>query len=100
MTAVDEELRHNAFVYATEDEYLTVAVAFLLEGLELGEGAVVANTKPGIAAIREALGPRASQVTFVDVSEAYTRPAKTLAAYHQVYAQELGRFGSLRAVAD
>jgi anti-sigma regulatory factor (Ser/Thr protein kinase) len=100
MPVVDDALRHNAFVYATEDDYLSVAVAFLLEGLELGQGAVVANTRPGIVAMRSALGSQASDVTFVDVSEAYTRPAKTLAAYHRVYAQELGRFDSLRAVAD
>lgn len=98
--AEDSALRHNAFVYDTEDEYLAVAVAFLEEGLAQGEGAVVANTRPGIAALRDALGPLASGVRFVDVSRAYTRPVKTLAAYHQVYAEELSRAGSLRAVAD
>ena len=30
--------------------------------------------------MREALGPDAAHVTFVDVSSAYTRPARTLAA--------------------
>jgi len=93
-------LRHHAFVYDTEEEYLAVAVAFLEEGLSGGEGAVVANTRPGIAAVRDALGPRATDVRFVDVSRAYTRPVKTLAAYHEVYADELTRAGSLRAVAD
>jgi anti-sigma regulatory factor (Ser/Thr protein kinase) len=93
-------LRHNAFVYDTEAEYLATAVAFLQEGLRLGQGAVVANERNGIGAIREALGDQAAQVRFVDVSAAYTRPAKTLAAYHQVYAEELSRFPSLRAVAD
>lgn len=39
--------------------------------------------------VREALGPDAAGVTFVDVSLAYTRPARTLADYHSVYAEEL-----------
>jgi anti-sigma regulatory factor (Ser/Thr protein kinase) len=96
----DSRLRHNAFVYASTDEYVGRAAAFLGEGLAAGEGAIVAHTRPGIAVMREALGDAARHVTFVDVSEAYTRPAHTLAAYHDVYARQLGRTPSLRAVAD
>ena len=39
-------------------------------------------------------------MTFVDVSAAYTRPARTLAAYHEVYAEQLQKTATLRAVAD
>ena len=39
--------------------------------------------------MREALGANAAQVTFVDVSAAYTRPARTLAAYHKAYLRQL-----------
>jgi len=94
------ELRHNAFVYDSADEYVARSVAFLREGLEAGEGAIVANVRPGLAAMREALGSDAHQVRFVDVSSTYTRPAQTLAAYHQVYAAQLQDTASLRAVAD
>jgi anti-sigma regulatory factor (Ser/Thr protein kinase) len=97
---MSSRLRHNAFIYDSPDEYVTRAVAFLCEGLEGGEGAVVAHTRPGLAAMREALGPHAAHVTFVDVSESYTRPAHTLGAYHRVYAEQLRRTPALRAVAD
>jgi anti-sigma regulatory factor (Ser/Thr protein kinase) len=93
-------LRHNAFVYESHDEYLGCAVPFLREGLRAGDGAIVAHTRPGMAMMREALGADAAHVTFVDVSAAYTRPARTLAAYHEVYAQQLQRTPRLRAVAD
>jgi len=93
-------LRHNALLYESEDEYLARAVPFLKAGIEAGEGAVVAHTKPGLAMMREALGPEAARVTFVDVSAAYTRPARTLAAYHQVYVEQLQKTPTLRAVAD
>jgi anti-sigma regulatory factor (Ser/Thr protein kinase) len=92
--------RHNALVYASQDEYLSRAVPFLKEGIEAGEGAVVAHTKPGLAMVREALGPDAEHVRFVDVSSAYTRPARTLAAYHEVWAEQLQETAALRAVAD
>jgi anti-sigma regulatory factor (Ser/Thr protein kinase) len=100
MTSDATALRHNAFVYESQDEYLARAVPFLTAGLGAGEGAIVAHTRPGIATMREALGPDAARVTFVDVSSAYTRPARTLAAYHKVYARQLQRTPTLRAVAD
>jgi anti-sigma regulatory factor (Ser/Thr protein kinase) len=100
MTADLRELRHNAFVYASQDEYVARSVTFLKDGLEAGEGAIVAHTRPGLAAMREALGSDAEAVRFVDVSSTYTRPARTLAAYHKVFADELQRTPSLRAVAD
>jgi anti-sigma regulatory factor (Ser/Thr protein kinase) len=93
-------LRHSALVYASQDEYLACAVPFLKEGIEAGEGAIVAHTRPGLSLMREALGPDASLVTFVDVSSAYTRPAQTLASYHRVYVEQLRKTPSVRAVAD
>ena len=100
MSSEPDSLRHNALVYESVDEYVTTAVGFLREGLRDGEGAVVANTRRGIAVMREALGDDAGEVAFVDVGEAYTRPARTLASYHAVYAEQLARSPSLRAVAD
>lgn len=100
MTPDETALRHNAFIYETPDEYLARAVPFLQEGLAAGEGAIVANTKAGLAIMREALGADAANVTFVDVSSSYTRPARTLAAYHRVYAAQLQKTPTLRAVAD
>jgi anti-sigma regulatory factor (Ser/Thr protein kinase) len=93
-------LRHNALVYESQEEYLARSVPFLRDGLEAGEGAIVAHTKPGLAMMREELGPDAAHVTFVDISSAYTRPARTLAAYHKVYAEQLQKTPKLRAVAD
>jgi anti-sigma regulatory factor (Ser/Thr protein kinase) len=100
MSSDGTALRHNALVYESADEYLARAVPFLKAGIEAGEGAVVAHTKPGLAMMREALGTEAARVTFVDVSGAYTRPARTLAAYHEVYVEQLRKTPTLRAVAD
>src|SRR5579859_3719443 len=100
MTPERTALRHNALVYESDEEYLARAVPFLKEGLEAGEGAIVAHTRPGMAMMREALGSDATRVTFVDVSSAYTRPTRTLAAYHSVYSAQLQKTPRLRAVAD
>jgi anti-sigma regulatory factor (Ser/Thr protein kinase) len=93
-------MRHSALVYASQDDYVARAVGFLREGLDAGEGAVVGNTRPGLAAVREALGPDAARVTFVDVAAAYTRPARTFAAYNKVYMDEFKKAASVRVIAD
>jgi anti-sigma regulatory factor (Ser/Thr protein kinase) len=93
-------LRHHALVYESQDEYLARAVPFLKEGIEAGEGAAVAHTKPGLATMREALGPDSELVRFVDVSKTYTRPARALAAYHDVFAAQLRENPTVRVVAD
>src|SRR3954470_9759037 len=100
MSSDDTAFRHSALVYESSDEYLARTVPFLKAGIDAGQGASVAHTKPGLALMREALGPEAAHVTFVDVSGAYTRPARTLAAYHKVYVEELRKTRTLRAVAD
>ena len=95
-----EKLRHGAFVYDAEDEYVARSLAFLKEGLEAGEGCIVAHTRDGIAMMREALGRDADRVSFVDVGSVYTRPARALAAYCATLLRQLRDAPSVRAVAD
>jgi anti-sigma regulatory factor (Ser/Thr protein kinase) len=93
-------LRHNAFVYESDDEYVARSTAFLKEGLEAGEGCMVGNTRDGIAMMRDALGPDADRVAFVDVSSIYTRPAHAVARYYGAFLEQLRRAPFVRAVAD
>jgi anti-sigma regulatory factor (Ser/Thr protein kinase) len=94
------QLRHGAFAYEGDDEYVTRSLGFLKEGLEAGEGCIVAHTRDGIAMMRDALGRDAERVSFVDVGAVYTRPARALAAYCGTLARELRTAPSVRAVAD
>src|SRR5258707_967507 len=80
MSSDGTALRHHALVYESTDEYLACAVPFLKAGIEAGEGAIVAHTKPGLAMMREALGPDAPRGPFVDVTGADTRAAYRPAA--------------------
>src|SRR5919107_3727379 len=94
-----DALRHHAFVYESDDEYVARSVAFLTEGLEGGEACIVANTRDGLATMREALGPDASRVAFVDSGAIYTRPARAIATYYGAFLHELRSAPSVRAVA-
>jgi anti-sigma regulatory factor (Ser/Thr protein kinase) len=93
-------LRHHAFVYGSDEEYVARSVAFLKEGLDAGEAAIAANTRDGLAMMRDGLGSDADQVAFVDVSAIYTRPARTVAAYYGTFLEQLRRAPSVRAVAE
>ena len=93
-------LRHNVFLYESDDEYVERSVEFLREGLEAGEGAIVTNARAGLAGMRDALGDDAHRVTFVDVSQTYTRPAQAVAAYYGTLLEQLRSAPSVRAVAD
>ncbi|HEX6652651.1 MAG TPA: sensor histidine kinase [Thermoleophilaceae bacterium] len=91
---------HDAFVYQSDDEYVRRAVRFLREGLEAGEGAMVANARAGLGRMREALGADADRVTFVDTTYTYTHPARALSTYHRAFRDRLRDVPSVRAVAD
>lgn len=93
-------LRHDAFVYESDEEYVARSVAFLGDGLAAGEGCVVANTRDAIAMMRDALGPDAERVAFFDVSSTYTRPARTVATYYGAFLEQLRHAPTVRAVAD
>jgi anti-sigma regulatory factor (Ser/Thr protein kinase) len=93
-------LRHDALVYSSGDEFVNRSLEFLQEGLEAGEGGIVAHNRVGLATMREALGDDADRVTFLDVSRTYTRPARALAAYCGCFLEQLRHAPSVRAVAD
>jgi anti-sigma regulatory factor (Ser/Thr protein kinase) len=93
-------LRHHGFVYESDDDYVARSVAFLRDGLEAGEACIVSNTRDGLAIMREALGPDADRVAFVDVSSVYTRPARAVATYYGTFCEHLRRAPSVRAVAN
>ena len=90
-------MRHNAFVYDSDADYVARSVAFLREGLNRGEAAIVANTRDGLAMMRDGLADDAERVAFLDVSPIYTRPARTIAAYYGALSEQLQSAPSVRA---
>jgi anti-sigma regulatory factor (Ser/Thr protein kinase) len=100
MNSENVALRHSAFVYDAEDDYVDRSVAFIRDGLEAGEGCIVAHSRDWLAIMRDALGPDAERVTFVDVGSTYTRPARAVAAYYGTFLDQLRKAPSVRGVAE
>jgi anti-sigma regulatory factor (Ser/Thr protein kinase) len=98
MTDDHGPLRHNAYIYDATEDFVASSAKFLRDGLEKGEGGLVFNSRPGLAAIREELGSDAERVLFVDNGYAFTRPAKTLAFYNRAYVEAFAKNDSVRAI--
>jgi anti-sigma regulatory factor (Ser/Thr protein kinase) len=95
-----QPLRHHALLYDSDDEYAARSVAFLRDGLDVGESCVVGHNRAGLATMRDALGTDADRVAFIDLSWTYTRPARAVAAYYRTFLRLLQSGPSVRAVAE
>ncbi|MFQ3557327.1 MEDS domain-containing protein [Streptomyces gramineus] len=73
---------HRMAVYGSHDAFVAAALPFLAEGLAApGEPPPVAIAAPGLlAALRDALGPDAKEVGFVDHTDWYTGTAANAVA--------------------
>src|SRR4051794_11531741 len=100
MNSKNAALRHSAFVHEGDDEYVARSVAFLRDGLKAGEGCIFAHSRDRLATMRDALGPDADRVAFIDNGSTYTRPARAVSAYYGAFLAELRRAPSVRALAE
>ena len=74
-------LRHELLLYEDDERLADDATVFLAEGLEAGEAVVTVLEARKLGIVREALGPRAHDVTWIDLAGHYTRPEAALADY-------------------
>jgi anti-sigma regulatory factor (Ser/Thr protein kinase) len=74
-------LRHELLLYEDDNRLVDAASGFLAAGLDTGEAVVTVLEARKLEIMREALGPRARDVTWMDVAGHYTRPEAALADY-------------------
>jgi anti-sigma regulatory factor (Ser/Thr protein kinase) len=75
--------RHEAFLYAGEHEFLEGTLTFIREGLAEGEPILAAVSRAKIARLRAELGRDARGVSFVDMGEVGSNPARIIPAWHE-----------------
>lgn len=90
-TARSTGFAHDALFYRTDEEFVAALVPFLIEGLDTGDAAVAAVTRPNLALLREALGTDAAAVTLIDRDEWYRRPGSTVAGWRRILTDATGR---------
>jgi anti-sigma regulatory factor (Ser/Thr protein kinase) len=75
--------RHDAFLYAGEQEFLNGAMAFAGAALEVGDPVIVALDTPKIELLRAELARDADEVYFADMREIGTNPARLIPAWRR-----------------
>src|ERR671938_1937501 len=75
--------RHEALFYAGRDDFVLRTAAFLRDGVEAGEPALVVVEAAKIALLREELGDAAAGVEFADMAEVGANPARIIPAWRE-----------------
>jgi hypothetical protein len=70
----DENFRHDAAVYSSDEEFLAMAVPFVADGVDRGEPVLVTTTPANIDLLRDALGPRADAFDHAETAYFGRRP--------------------------
>ena len=65
---------HEALFYRDEEDFLAGLLPFVREGLELDEAVVVAEPRPRLDLLRDALGDDAAAVDLLDMAEVGRNP--------------------------
>lgn len=76
-------LVHDTLVYDSDERFTEILTPYVAEGLAAGEQACVVTRPANAERLRDALGARADQVRFIDATDWYRFPARTIAGYHR-----------------
>ena len=88
----EQEFRHDALLYAGDEEFVAGTVPFILTGIEAGEPVLVVVDKVKIGLLEAALGGDAAHVEFADMREVGGNPARLIPAWrHFLDARKLPR---------
>jgi hypothetical protein len=79
---------HPALFYNTQQEYPDRLVSFITEGLAAGNPILVAVPEPNLAALRDALGQAAADVTMADMTKAGRNPGRILGGVLSSFADQ------------
>ena len=94
----DEALVHQALLYGEEEEFLTATVPFLKAGLEADDAVLAVVPEPNFTALRDTLGSDGKPVRFIDATDFYRHPVRTIASYNDILHSEAPR--RLRVLAE
>lgn len=65
-------LKHRVLEYGSDDEYLTIAIPFLTEGIARSDSVLTVTAERHADLVRDALGNNAQHVEFLDAAEWYS----------------------------
>ena len=94
------EFRHEAMLYAGEEEFLAGAVPFIKDAVQSDEPILVVVSAAKIALLRDRLGNDAEAVQFADMAAIGTNPARIIPAWVDFVAENSGDGRRLRGIGE
>jgi anti-sigma regulatory factor (Ser/Thr protein kinase) len=79
----DERFRHEALLYAGDDQFVEACASFIRAGLEAEEPTLVVALAHKLERLRDALEPDADRVRFCDMSVIGRNPARIIPAWQE-----------------
>jgi len=92
--------RHEAFFYASDEEFLDGTASFLYEGLEAGEPALVVLKREKLDALRSQLGSHGERVLFADMADVGHNPARIIPAWRKFVDKHSDGSRALRGIGE
>lgn len=92
--------RHEALLYAGEEDFLHGTESFIRGGLAAGEPTLVVVAAPKIARLRERLGGDADRVDFADMAGVGLNPARIIPAWRDFVDRHAGAGRALRGIGE
>lgn len=90
-SSTESSYRHDALPYSGHDEFVPLAAAFLGAGVRAGEAGMLVTRRESLRDVRDALGPAADAVQFVDMDGAGHNPARIFSIFDDFVAGNDGR---------
>ena len=97
---VSGSFRHEALLYSGDGDFADRVGAFVRDGVDAGEPALVAVHPRKIEILRRALGGSARRVTFVDMDALGTNPARILTTWRTFAGPHLAAGRRIRGVGE
>jgi anti-sigma regulatory factor (Ser/Thr protein kinase) len=91
---------HEALLYRGDEEFLGVLVPFVREGLARDEAVVVAEPRPRLDLLRDALGGDATAVEFLDMAEIGGNPGRIIGVWAEALDRHTAAGRRLRGVGE
>jgi anti-sigma regulatory factor (Ser/Thr protein kinase) len=95
-----KRFRHGTFFYREDEAFLAGLLPFDRAGLEVDQAVVVAEPRPRLELLRDALGDDAGDVEFLDMAEVGVNPARIIPIWRAAVDRHLGGGRGLRGVGE
>ena len=91
---------HEVLFYRDDEGFLAGLLPFITDGLDRDEAVVVAEPRPRMELLRDALGDDAAAVTFLDMAEIGANPARIIGVWAAALEEQTAAGRQLRGIGE